>query len=98
MSQSPEQTLPVLHILNKVPDQPRFRACLQSVSSSDTLVLIEDGVIALSDEGQTLPEHCLALADDVRARGLSEKTPDARLIDHAALVELTVQHSRIICW
>ncbi|GGC71920.1 sulfurtransferase complex subunit TusB [Marinobacter halophilus] len=92
------QDIGTLHILNKAPDHPRFMTCLSSLSDQDTLVLIENAVLALSDADTALPRHTVALEADTEARGLSATVTGAQQISHAQLVELTEHHSRIISW
>ena len=38
-----------LHMLNKAPDHPRYRQCLAALEAGDVLVLMESGVLALTD-------------------------------------------------
>lgn len=87
-----------LHLVNKAPDQPRFVACMQALSSHDVVVLAENAVLACADSGLTLPEHWLALEADVEARGLQSVCERARLIDYDGLVRLTENHHKIITW
>ncbi len=87
-----------LHILNKAPGHPRFIACLSALSGQDSLVLIEDAVLALPDTDTALPEHTVALELDLDARGLSGAAKTDQKISHQQLVQLTEQHPRIISW
>lgn len=87
-----------LHILNKTPGHPRFLTCLATLSDKDALVLAENGVLALSDTYTPLPQHTVALTDDVEARGLSGTASSDQLISYSQLVTLTEQYSRIISW
>lgn len=96
MNQS--QATGTLHILNKAPGHPRFFACLAALSDQDTLVLIEDAVLALPDTDTALPERTVALEPDLDARGLSGAAGTDQTISHQQLVQLTEQHPRIISW
>ncbi|KPQ30134.1 MAG: protein of unknown function involved in oxidation of intracellular sulfur [Marinobacter excellens HL-55] len=87
-----------LHILNKAPGHPRFVACLAAMSNQDTLILIENAVLALPDTDTVLPRQTLALEPDLEARGLSGTAEPGQQISHQQLVQLTEQHPRIISW
>ena len=87
-----------LHLLNKAPEHSRFARCLQSLQPGDSLVLMENAVLALANSGLSLPEPCYALQADVRARGLSTQNGRHTLIDYQELVQLTADNPRIISW
>ncbi len=86
-----------LHILNKEPDHPRFRACQEAFSDGDQLLLIENAVVALADGECPLPDGTLALAADCIARGLADNHR-VGLVDFDEMVTLTVRYGRIISW
>ncbi|MGC8118988.1 sulfurtransferase complex subunit TusB [Marinobacter sp. VGCF2001] len=94
----PDNVKNTLHIINKAPEHPRFRRCLDCIQPSDTLLLIEDAVLALADGGQQLPAAVHALDADITARALGNRVPGGLLVDYAGFVELTVNHPRIINW
>lgn len=86
-----------LHIVNKSPDQPRFRSCLNALAKHDQLLLTENAVLAATDGMTALPDECYALAADLQARGV--KAPgETTAIDYAGMVRLTADADRIICW
>lgn len=90
--------MPTLHIINKAPDHPRFPACLRALAEDDTLVLIENAVMALVFESLPLPP-CYALRADVNARALSESSvTGVKMIGYAGLVALTETHQRVMNW
>ncbi|MDC0661831.1 sulfurtransferase complex subunit TusB [Marinobacter sp. SS21] len=86
-----------LHILNKSPEHPRFRLCLEAVGDADQLLLIENAVLALSVEGIKLPGRIMALASDLDARGVSvDGSVDA--IHYDGMVALAAAADRVISW
>ncbi|WP_372965124.1 sulfurtransferase complex subunit TusB [Marinobacter sp.] len=85
-----------LHILNKAPEHPRFAACLEALSPSDTLVLIENAVLACASV--PLPDQSLALTADIKARGLTASCEGIQTIGYGDLVQLTETHTKIISW
>ncbi|MBW3196411.1 sulfurtransferase complex subunit TusB [Marinobacter nauticus] len=87
-----------LHIINKAPEHARFRHCLASVQQGDTLLLIEDAVLALLDRERQLPGASYGLETDANARAVANRVPAEQLVDYAGFVQLTVNHSRIINW
>ncbi|WP_100640595.1 sulfurtransferase complex subunit TusB [Marinobacter salexigens] len=89
----------VLHILNKAPSHPRSVECLSALMPGDTLLLIENAVLAvasLNEYRAGIP--VFALAPDVIARGLGECSENTTLVDFAAMVDLTAQAQQIISW
>lgn len=89
-----------LHILNKSPDHPRFRACLEAVLVDDALVLTENAVLGLTMAQTALPPSLYAITTDIDARGLQGllEASSAQSIDYPALVALTEAAQRIISW
>ncbi|PSF04755.1 sulfurtransferase complex subunit TusB [Marinobacter fuscus] len=85
-----------LHILNKAPDHSRFALCLAAQADGDTLLLIEDAVIALLDQQISLPMGTHALQADAQARGVGSTAE--KHVDYAGFVALTEEHTRIINW
>ena len=94
----PENVNTTLHIINKAPEHARFRHCLASVQQGDTLLLIEDAVLALLDRERQLPGASYGLETDANARAVANRVPGEQLVDYAGFVQLTVNHSRIINW
>lgn len=87
-----------LHIVNKRPDHPAFRACLSTITEQDGLLLTESGVLALADREATLKGTVYALAPDLQARAIPVHGVDAESIDFDAMVALTTEATRVISW
>ena len=87
-----------LHILNKSPEHPRHKTCMQALAPSDTLVLIENGVLSVAGNQLNAPCTFYALKPDVEARALVTAYQDVNTIDYDELVQLTTKHSKIISW
>ncbi|SDK15065.1 sulfurtransferase complex subunit TusB [Microbulbifer yueqingensis] len=89
-----------LHIVSKSPFSSTALAdCLAAFSEGDALLLIEDGVYALSgrmsESPAVRPVYCLE--SDARARGL--EIPGAvEAIDDARWVALCTEHNPIVSW
>lgn len=96
MTPSPNTTL---HILNKHPDHERFRVCLGAMAAGDSLLLIENAVIALADTSLRLPPGTHVLKADCQARGLgSGANCQVEQLDYAGMVQLTDRSPRLISW
>jgi sulfur relay protein TusB/DsrH len=80
--------MPTLHILT----QPDDRLALDAIAADAgaTILLLQDGVCT----GIEAP-RVFAGEADVRARGLDWPY---QLVDDAAVVDLIVEHDRVICW
>lgn len=91
--------MPVLHVLNKSPDHPRFGYCLSALADNDALILIENAVFGLGSASR-FKCQVYALKDDVEARGLPSPSAEEaiELIDMSRWVTLTATHSRIVHW
>jgi tRNA 2-thiouridine synthesizing protein B len=90
---------PTLHLLNKAPSHPRFPVCLGSVGPEDHLLLIENAVVALTDNSVTLPPRTSAMMPDCQARGLADLVGSTMdLVTPAGMVALTDRFQRIISW
>ncbi len=91
--------MPRLHLLNKAPDHARFRRCLASIGAGDTLVLMENAVLAVAGDHALPATGVAALADDLAARGLTDDTDGAvTAISVEELVALTETHTTVISW
>lgn len=86
-----------LHILNKQPENSRFRRCLETISASDQLLLTENAVLALTCADLTLPKDTFALSADVEARGVPAGAYTAT-VDYEGMVKLSANADRVICW
>lgn len=91
---------PRLHLLNKPPSHTRFAGCIGAMAPQDTLVLIEDGVIAAVTPGLALPAGTRVCHADLQARGLGGRPlgDSVTVADYAEIAALTVQHRRVVSW
>ncbi|MDX1634344.1 MAG: sulfurtransferase complex subunit TusB [Marinobacter sp.] len=88
-----------LHLINKAPDHPRFGRCLASLCAGDSLVLMENAVLAVAGDHGLPAENVMALADDLEARGLAGADHGTvTAIAMPELVALTETHASIINW
>lgn len=99
----------MLHILRHSPHiESRFASCLRTISSGHNLILIEDAVYGLLP-GTTarkaleyLPGMIgvYALDADLHARGvaLDDLPSQVRIINYPMMVELCVEHAKVISW
>ncbi|MEM1432895.1 MAG: DsrH/TusB family sulfur metabolism protein [Pseudomonadota bacterium] len=75
--------------------------CLNALgerATEATLLLIQDAVYAATDPAPRL-DHCLALAEDLELRGISDQVrPAVRIIDRGTFVDLTARYSPIVSW
>lgn len=91
--------MPRLHLLNKAPDHARFGRCLASIASDDTLVLMENAVLAVTGDHGLPAARTVALAEDLEARGLATGADTAvGAISIEQLVALTETHTTVISW
>ena len=100
--------LMTLHTWNKADSRlANFRLCLAVRREGDALLLIEDGVYVLCKplselfaDGQVPPDlQVFALADDLAARGISDRIPPlVTVIDYRQFVALTLHHERVVSW
>lgn len=87
-----------LHIVNKSPFRTdALQRCLTLVAPGDSILLIEDGVLAanLSTLAGSLAGRevdCYALSDDLAARAVSIAETGIRLVDTAGFVKLVCEH------
>ncbi|MCW8128299.1 sulfurtransferase complex subunit TusB [Microbulbifer halophilus] len=89
-----------LHIVSKSPFSSNALAdCVGTFGDDDALLLIEDGIYALSgDIPESLaagPVYCLEA--DAEARGL-QIPENIRAIDDAGWVSLCAEHKPIVSW
>lgn len=96
----------ILHTVNKSPfSNSSFVDCVTRCSSSDSILLIEDGIYAgqrdsvYSNYLTDSDIRYFALQADVQARGLMSKLHQAvTLIDDRAFVDLCTQHKSVQSW
>ena len=97
-----------LHTWNKADSSlPNFRLCLAAWREGDALLLIEDGVYVLCQPLSVLLAYAqvpsglplFALADDLAARGISDRIPSlVTVIDYREFVALSLHHERVVSW
>lgn len=98
----------MLHIVNKSPFEKRsLDSCLRIASKDSAILLIEDGVYAVTKgnaleakiKKAMLDKKVYALAPDVDARGMQNAVMDGvNLVDYGGFVELVVEHSSVQSW
>lgn len=94
----------ILHIVNQSPfHNNALQRCIDLMTESDSLLLIEDAVLLLSnpDYMAELPEkaRCFGLLNDIESRGLVlEPNSFLQPIDYEGFVDLVVQHDKTMSW
>lgn len=98
-----------LHTVNKSPFMHNTLAsCLQVCGNSDSILLLEDGVLA-GLKGAPCAEEIsaaiikgikiFALKNDIQARGLAEKIrTDIQTTDYNGFVQLSLEHRSVQSW
>ncbi|TBW54789.1 sulfurtransferase complex subunit TusB [Marinobacter halodurans] len=91
-----------LHILNKAPNLPRFAACLADLEAGDQLLLTENAVLSILDNGICWPHGVTlcALKPDAEARGVAVENAAIQIdsIDFREFVNLTLNADKVVCW
>ncbi|MCW2272856.1 sulfurtransferase complex subunit TusB [Rhodoblastus acidophilus] len=95
-----------LHTVNKSPyERNALKSCLDHVSSGDTVLLIEDGVLAARKGGAFVSAlrdaGCLvcALGPDLSARGVAADVAEGiHVIDYGGFVDLAAAAKRVCAW
>lgn len=99
----------MLHILRHSPHaESRFASCLRTISSGQSLLLIEDAVYGLLPRttGRNALEYLpgtvslYALDADLQARGMALDDLPSRvnIISYPMMVELCVEHEKALSW
>ena len=95
----------MLHIINRSPFiSTNFNNCLQMVNKGDCLVLIEDGVFAVTGPFRQQLENLTdiitigVLQEDLSARGLKNQITALPTINYVQFVELTEQFYPSLTW
>lgn len=93
----------ILHIVNQSPFQhSALQQCLRALGQNDSILLIEDGVLLMSNPGKftSLPPsaNLFVLGADCKARGITINTSVGTEVDYDRFVELTTQHTKTISW
>lgn len=90
-----------LHLVFTAPSAgSAFADCLRSASATDTVLLLQDavGAVTLPLPADGMP-RIVAHRADVQARGLLPLLPAGmQLVDDDAFVALTETHARIVSW
>lgn len=94
-----------LHTVNKSPlSSTALADCLRAASQGDGLLLIEDGVYAVTstDALQQIQQHGIelwTLIPDLQARGLLPRLPETvEAVDDAGFVALCCRHDKVCSW
>lgn len=90
--------LKTLHILNKPPEHSRYALCLNAIGPDDGLLLIENGVLAVTQPLKVADERCFALRPDLEARGLAGQIRGNQAVSFDGMVELTASAEKVISW
>lgn len=91
-----------LHLVFTSPNNSSaLRDCLNNFQEQDGLILLEDGVLAITNFAQqSLPlnnKPCFALESDLKARGIEHLCP-LPIISYDDFVELTLKYNKTISW
>ncbi|MCL1144155.1 sulfurtransferase complex subunit TusB [Shewanella gaetbuli] len=94
------------HVQTSALNDNALAVCLRFCAPQDSIVLSSDAVIALLDQqwlNKLKPFNIMALADDVAARGLTEKHLAAssiaiNLISMNEFVAQSLTHQKVITW
>ncbi|HCS26403.1 MAG TPA: sulfurtransferase complex subunit TusB [Spongiibacteraceae bacterium] len=89
-----------VHLIQKSPfDGQALESCLRVCAPNDLIVLMYDAVYAATMPRQWPATAVYALADDVSARGISDKLQRGiDTIDYTGLVELCAAHRHSQSW
>jgi sulfur relay protein TusB/DsrH len=94
----------VLHIFSQgLNQQPLFNKCLALASTTDAVILIEDGVhwassSPLADALLSSFETFYYLLEDAEARGINRFHPKVFPVNYEGFVELTVKYKTSMSW
>jgi sulfur relay protein TusB/DsrH len=85
----------ILFIVNQA---AALASCFGVATTSDSILLIEDGVFA-AVTSHRWSGTLAALEPDVRARGLTERLAShVRVVDDAGFVDMVTTHQPIVTW
>lgn len=90
--------LKTLHILNKPPQHSRQALCLAAIGPEDGLLLIENGVLGITQPPRMAAERWFALGPDLEARGLTGHISSDQILSFDDMVELTASAENVISW
>jgi sulfur relay protein TusB/DsrH len=77
-----------------------LQALLPHIHEHDVLILIENAVAIPADHDvfAKLNTAVFYLKDDCLVRGISPSVNDSQLINYTQLVELMIQHEKMVAW
>lgn len=89
-----------VHLIQKSPfTSDALASCLRICAPTDLIVLMHDAVYGATQAREWPCAAVYAIADDVAARGLSDKLDEAvTAIEYSTLVELCSQHPHSQSW
>jgi len=95
----------ILHIVSRSPhSQDALQRCLAVAGIEDAIILIEDGVYALTAYERFLPaplpvKTLYALEPDLLARGITPALSNpVQTVDYNGFVDLTAAFSKTLSW
>ncbi|MFL4556964.1 sulfurtransferase complex subunit TusB [Yersinia kristensenii] len=95
----------MLYTVSHSPYHCDLSALLRLVTSEDEILFLQDGVMAVLKNSESLnlllnnPASLFVLEDDVIARGLSGQISDKiTLIGYTRFVDLTLKHQQQLAW
>jgi tRNA 2-thiouridine synthesizing protein B len=98
----------MLHIVNKSPSERNsLESCLRFGRSGSAVLLIEDGVYAVTRGNAAEPKvkeamrqmQVYALRPDLEARGMHDAVIDGvKLVDYGGFVDLVAEHNTVQSW
>ena len=101
--------MPMLHTVNKSPyERETLNSCLNHVKAGDSLLLIEDAVVAALSGGSAankirniMPDCAIyVLSPDYQARGLPENRmiDGLKTVDYTGFVDLVIENDKVQSW
>jgi len=98
----------MLHIVNKSPfERNALDSCLRFSRNGNAVLLIEDGVYAVTRGNAAEPKvkeamrqmQVYALRPDLEARGMQDTVIDGvKLVDYGGFVDLVAEHNTVQSW
>jgi len=98
----------MLHIVNKSPlDRGGFASCLRAAQPGAAILLIEDGVYAVTRGTAAAGQigrnaaslKFYALGPDLQARGMNDRIVDGvQIVDYEGFVDLVEAHETVLSW
>lgn len=99
----------MLHTVNKSPyERSTLGSCLAHLKDGDTVLMVEDGVIAARAGGKPAKQiegamkgcAVYALGPDLAARGIKEESliDGIKVVDYGGYVDLVAEHDVVQAW